>query len=301
MRVPKEEWFTRSLLYWDKFYLIVPEDIETSVDNYTKELHESGLVEYVRPEYALKQPGAQRFANKFISFMDIVPWQQWQVVPRGSPNTNGGADRLPSNLVDFYDAKFTYSARNELQRRRLMFEPRTKPGWFEMHPCTAYMYMGCLAVYLADLLPDCSPVTYNASHLLWSPDRPQEEAERKLAESRAIVLDGILPAPQGGISAKAIADFKAEHKSERRELRSEIETALTQIADISNPTLRQRRIDIFLGILRHLFRPISRTKTISEALRGRSCRNTGIWRGFDVASQPIIRPNSGGVLWLSVW
>src|SRR3954452_9352215 len=58
------------------------------------------------------------------------------------------------------------------------------------------------------------------------------------------VLEGLLPAPEGGVSPRELARFKDKHGELLRTFRREIETFALEATTLE-PELRQRRAELF--------------------------------------------------------
>ena len=69
--------------------------------------------------------------------------------------------------------------------------------------------------------------------------------EKKLEKLRLEVLNDILPAPNRSLTAYEIKKFKDTYYLDLKLFRNNIERELILIADINDPELKKRRIDLF--------------------------------------------------------
>jgi hypothetical protein len=235
IRVPDNEWFTRALLYWDEVGTIVPpgppHEVREILGEHTIALMNAGLVSEVKASSALMVP---RFDEAFIELVETDP-----AIPRSS------VTEAPWKPFQVYATKPGNQIAHYLESRGLL--RRTGTSWLEVEERTADLLMTYLACTLAASQPVLmTPVTDRAESLavLASDPAAPHAPATSVSQLEMTVLEGLLPAPAGGVSPKELAAFKDKHGELLRGFRREIETFALESTKL-DPALRQRRAELF--------------------------------------------------------
>jgi len=242
IRVPENEWFTRVLLYWDEVGSIVPSEyIESpeSLGPYMRELVQAELVRQVIPgNYTYKIP---RFRE---SFLELIDQNQMIAARRGIALERHETCRI-------HIEKTGDALANALCDRGLA-RPVKYP-WYEVEKVTANLFMAYLASVLghsSDL--QMEPITDHIESLSVFSNSPQSFlAPRSLIDQlRITVLEGVLPAPSGGIPVHEMVAFKDKYSSLLKRFRRHIESSLVDVARITDKDLRDRKLCLLQDGLR---------------------------------------------------
>ena len=233
IQVPKNEWFTRALIYFDQIGSIVPLDYESNLSEYMQDLIQEGLVNPIHPAYYVDD--IPYFTEAFLDYVDSPDYPvSKEVIKR---------KKLPTLKIH---VEKLGPIGNELVKRGLAQKRDWR--WYNIESYTANKFMAYLANVLGEL-PDfkSDPITDSIPNLSsFAPYYYQEgNLPQKIDELRTLVLKDILPAPKENISPKKIADFKMDHKKELIRFRNEIESFLLDVAGIEDPLLRSKRINQF--------------------------------------------------------
>ena len=103
-------------------------------------------------------------------------------------------------------------------------------------------YLAATLGQLDDLQFD--PVTDDISHLNHFLNA-SSSSEGKVSSLRLEILENLFPAPNTPLSASQLSDFKGKHGDKLNKFRLNVEKEIIEIADINDPYLKQRRLDIF--------------------------------------------------------
>ena len=233
IRVPSSAWFTRILLYWDKIGSIVPYDYIANPnlhEPYTRSLIQENLVTQVMPGMYL----TPRHTESFIAYLETLG-------PMLEERRTAFMHSKPANI----HLEKMGNIGDELVNMSLATS--THYPWYMVEDETANDYMSYLATALGQQ-PDLqfAPVTDEIDCLnRLSPIENQTGlGDRELSALRMEILEEVLPAPATPLSASEIAIFKAKHGDELGRFRREIELELTNIADISDFHLREKRLEL---------------------------------------------------------
>jgi hypothetical protein len=244
IRVPDNDWFTRALLYWDEVGTIVPhappDEVRDILGERTWALIEAGLVVPVRAGEAIHVP---HFDQAFIKLIEADPQ-----IPRSKTSD------IPRKTFQLHMTKPGGEITAYLQDRGLL-ERRADSSWLDVEERTADLLMTYLACTIgASDFMQMTPITDRAESLAVLSGDAQALGGSAVAVSslEMTVLEGLLPAPAGGVSAAELAQFKEEHGDLLRGFRREIESFATD-ATILAPDLRQRRAELFRdGLQEHV-------------------------------------------------
>ncbi|RLA84419.1 MAG: hypothetical protein DRG78_01475 [Epsilonproteobacteria bacterium] len=207
INIPNNKWLTETLLYWDKLSSIVP----FSVTNNTEQLSESmqvlksaGLVNYVLPMEHISD--SRRLREVFMPI--AIRWME--------NNKDRELTYTRIHIEKIGDLS------KELKDAGIIIED-VEP-WYLMPDSLAVVFMETLAIELSkseDI--DAVPVT----------NIPVLQSDR--AGIRNIVLENIMPVPEGQISIKAIARFKLDKGHLTKKFRNSIESKTIEINNIQIP------------------------------------------------------------------
>lgn len=237
IKVPKNRWFTRVLLYWNHVGSIVPIhyiDSPSILGNYMYDLIQEGLVEPIAPaKYVHK---IERFS---YAFLDYIKSPYFPI-----PNDIESRKALPTSTIHIEKIEPIARELIEMGLARPSPRPREYP-WFEVESHTATLFMAYLASSLGKLNELRSePITYNLKEFT-SISRlyPREKVLSQICKNRTLILDNVLPAPSVDLHPSEIADFKEEHGKELIRFRNKLEKELNQLSAIEDTYLQNRQIE----------------------------------------------------------
>lgn len=237
--VPSTTWTTQAILYWDRLASIVPMDHlydPDQMDELTRDLLAEGLVEAIVPGMHLHQ--ARKFDECFIEFVEtrVLPLRR-RKTPRTTPLpvTRIHAEKMgqiPDFLVDSGLA------------RRLDW------AWYEIDKPLANQFMAYLATVLG-ALPDvnATPITDKALFAAaLGARRPalNWDGDLHTFKAREVVLNSLLPIPDGPIDFGKLIRFKERHGHLLPSLRSKIEAHCAYIALLQEPEARAVSTEAFI-------------------------------------------------------
>jgi hypothetical protein len=229
IRVPENEWFVRSLLYWDEVGAIVPYEYVHKPEvlgPYMVRLLHAGLVKQVIPgQYTYRAP---EFTRAFLAFVDA---SKRSARPRSrSPAAISWARIHMEKLADVGDGLVARS----LARR-------VEYPWYEVESRTASSFMAYLASVIGQTDdPGYIPITDSAETLtaFARPAAPEPIAD-KLNDLRAAILEQTLPAPSEQIDPDELVDFKANYGHLLKRFRARVEAVTASAAAITDSESRR--------------------------------------------------------------
>lgn len=228
IRVPKSDWLTRMLLYWDSVGTIVPYEFMQEPERlgpYTQGLVQEELIQPVFPsDYVGGLPG---FEEEFLNFLDSV-----------GPVLEARRERfLAGQHAPIHLEKLGALGRS-LEDLRLA---RKDGNWSLVELETAEEFMAYLASVLGQL-PEIQaiPVTDQEAGVARLA-RPSEDSgtEARLKSLRMAIIEDIFPSPLRPLEAADISAFKRNHGDLLRRFRLEVEKEVIRLADFENEELRQ--------------------------------------------------------------
>jgi hypothetical protein len=237
IRVPKNVWFTRVLLYWDEVGSIVPSEYIHRPENlgiYMRELVQAELIKPVLPSHYTHE--IPRFREAFLEMVD-----QNQII------TDRRGLALERNETFRIHIEKSGDALTEALYDRGLARPAEYP-WFEVEKLTADLFMAYLASVLGKLKDlQMDPITDRADALSVFSKSPQNILDpiTLVDQLRISVLEGVLPAPAGEISVYELANFKDRHSDLLPRFRRRIESFLINAALISDKNLRDYKVRLF--------------------------------------------------------
>ena len=227
IRVPKDPWFVRVLLYWDTVGTIVPRGPFLGGADHTSELVAAELVRPIHPDEYIHDIGG--FHDRFFALID-------------GEETIQARRRLALKHGDV--KKIHVDKMGHMICEGLMSRDLGRPvegevwGWWELESQTADLFMAYLAAELGSLDSlAMDPVTDASDLFVASADTPIERAEGL----RLGVLEAVLPAPQEAVSVSELAAFKDKHHARLAAFRTTIEEELLQIAQVDDDEARLRQ------------------------------------------------------------
>jgi hypothetical protein len=222
IRVPENSWFTQVLLYWDDVATIVPGAFNFEIGSYTYELHNAGLLEYVRPQDAIWADDVN-FGDNFLELLDTYA------------HVSSSARRIPSVRVHKFKGPSSLFA--ELKRRGLAI---SQGEWWLMEPRIAGLYMAYLVGSICRIYPAFSPVTDSARNLATLVSAADDAAAR-IRELSYDTTIRALPVPSRPIPPEELASFKEAHGDQLRRLRTYINAKVADLAAIDDRDIRQAK------------------------------------------------------------
>ena len=226
INVPRSEWFSRAVLYWDEIGCILPSGYEPrghptrgrpAVQRYafTSELAQCGLVKFVDPDLALFE--IPDFVDDFVSLLD----RSYVISP------DDALDPRHSISINVHEGKLGPEVFDALASRGLVDAARRQPGgWIPVERTTAELYVAYLAARLGALPQlQMTPITDERESLKAFLDMPgvlPADGAEPAVEVREVLLEALLPAPTHA-EPRELAAFKQGHEQQLRRLRRRVE------------------------------------------------------------------------------
>lgn len=235
IRVPENEWFTRSLLFWDNIGSIVPVDFMNDpqrLGSYMNSLVKENLVKPIIPmDHIYKIPN---FTDAFLEYVDRDDYP----LPRDKN------ERLKRPTSTIHMEKLEGIGEG-LRDRGLA--SRKDWRWFNVETYTANQFMAYLSGCLG-FLPELKgqPITDTITNLnSFSPIRGIDTHMTEIDQLRTVILEDMLPCPKTGIHPHEIAKFKTKYNKDLKLFRTKIESSLIDIDNIRDPILRARKVEAY--------------------------------------------------------
>ena len=235
IRVPKNSWFTRVLLYWDQVGSIVPSEYvekPEALGPYMQELVQAELVKQVFPSQFVND--IPNFTSAFIELIDNHSTIQ-QILQK--PHEMMTTTRI-------HIEKFGDELADQLVLRGLA--KRTDNYLYDVEIVTANLFMAYLASVLGRHPQNqMTPISDKFESL-----RPFSVAQPRLSnvelvnELRATVLEFLFPAPTESISVGQIADFKSKNSPLLERLRLRTEAHILELSTITDHETRAQRLSL---------------------------------------------------------
>lgn len=224
------------LLYWDSVGTIVPYDFfenPEALGDHTRGLFERELVKPISPgSYIYDIPA---FDSAFADYL-------------GSPAID--SDKRRRRFEEGHTFQIHMEKLGPIED--LLIESGlahcTNYPWFSVECDTATEFMAYLASCLGKI-PEINsmPVTDEKANIqiFIDSERDQNQPINELNCLRMEVLERVFPAPNHSLAAAEIEDFKGKHGDKLRGFRRAVEKEIIELAQIDNPALRKRRMDLF--------------------------------------------------------
>jgi len=237
INVPDTLWFTRILLYWDEVGAIIPYDYLDDPDKlnpHTRELVESELVTQVIPGALVwKIPD---FSNAFLTYLNEL-----------------GEDILEKRRAAFhlnqhFHIHIEKMDEMEYELSDMGLAHKSNYPWYDVERETAREFMAYLAASLGQVEDlQFTPISDEVSHLehFVHSSNKNLNAEEKVDNLRVQLLEDLFPAPVEPLNVEKIRAFKEKYSEKLSKFRIAVEKEITNIADMHDPDLRQRRLDLF--------------------------------------------------------
>lgn len=236
IRVPETTWLTQMLLYWDQVSSIVPYDYvhnPESLGPYMLTLVQEQLVHQVIPGAHIGD--IPMFHDRFVGFLDGL-----------GPALDRRREDFARRSVCRIHIEKMGGVGDALVKLRIA-QPENYP-WYDVESQTADDFMSYLATTLGQLdSVDSSPVTDSGAYLkrLALAGVPDNHMTQQLDSLRIQVLNEVLPVPHNPVPATALRAFKEKHAADLGRFRRRVERELVAAANVADPGLRQRHLDIF--------------------------------------------------------
>lgn len=230
INVPDNQWFTRTLLYWDHVYSIVPRDFmegEGRLSQHMLGLVDVDAVKPLFPDDAHEKLDFRDFSNTFLRLVedDSFPVQRG-IITSNPPVFWVHAGKLNEIADPLCQMGLARTGRYP---------------WYEVESYTARAFMLYLAGSFGELPDvDSDPVTDDEGSL--KPGVGTEVADGswrpELDELRYGILSDVLPAPSDAIDPATLVRFKEEHGLHLRQFRARVEQKLRSAMAIPDPVAR---------------------------------------------------------------
>ena len=222
INLPQSNWLYAMALYWDKISSIVPFEYVHSPEKlnpFMLELVREGLVQQIIPAQYLYD--GEAFAGPFLQYVKTRLSRM--------PKTQVSAALEP---VKIHIEKIGFIA-DELKKLGVLRQ--VEYPWYEAVHWVGVAFMVYLAACLGyDKSIDAQPVTndaesYRVLGVTGRLHRPTTELRR--IRAREIILQSVLPAPEGELDIGKIVRFKDTHGKILLRFREEIETVCHDLAN----------------------------------------------------------------------
>ncbi len=238
IELPRDEWTTKALLYWDKLSSIVPLDHMHRPDQMSEHMRRllgEGLVEPLSPGPFVRD--IPKFDESFIGLVENRFLRQSRAARR---------DVEPARTVLIHAEKLgripEFLVEAELARQ-------VDWAWYEVEVVVANQFMSYLAMCLGAIPEvDATPVTDKA--LLASLLRPRT---RQIAghalhkhKAREVVLRSLLPTPTEPVDVDQLLQFKRRHGHLLPAFRTKVEAHCTRVAMLPDPEDRVEANEAFI-------------------------------------------------------
>jgi len=236
INVPENEWFVRTLLYWDSVSSIVPAELAFNphkLSVFMGNLVNNELVKTVIPsDYIRKKP---LFSSAFIDLLD-----------RKMGDSHFQGDLTFKNTRRIHIEKMEEIA-EELVRRHIakLYEY----PYYYVEKETADIFMAYLACIIGNSRKNpMEPITDQHAQLsLFNKNFELSKQESDFISMRWSVLESILPGPTGDqFDIKKIIEFKENHSRLAQKFRLHIEKILINISTIEDENTKKRKYALFM-------------------------------------------------------
>ena len=228
IRVPKSDWLTRILLYWDQVGTITPYEFleePERLGSHTQRLVQEGLVQPIFPGGYMHELAG--FEEEFLNYL----------ASRGSALETRRAKFLAGQHAPIHLEKLG-TLRRSLADLRLA---REDGNWSLVELETAEEFMAYLASVLGQL-PEVQaiPVSdHEAGIARMAHASGDSGTQARLGSLRTAVLEDVFPSPLRPLEAAEIAAFKRKHGNLLRRFRLEVEKEVIRLASFGDDALRQ--------------------------------------------------------------
>lgn len=208
---------------------------------YMAELVRAELVRPIVPERYDRH--LHRAARPFLEFVDSDPLIT-ERARRGLGSAQARRGGVAAGTVmKIHGGKLGHDVESALLRRGLA-RPGTDRSWIEVEARTGSAYMAFLAAGLGSLEEvEMDPITDGVGNL--APFADTDSADDPIALSNALamrVLEGVLPGPAESVPVAELVAFKEAHGPLLAGFRKRLESHLLDIATVSDPRLRERKL-----------------------------------------------------------
>jgi Family of unknown function (DUF6236) len=240
IRRPDSEWFTRVLLYWEKVGTIVPLEYSqdlTFLGPETAALIRHRLVEPIVPDGSIFE-AREHYAGSFLHLIDND-----LRIDRELPFERRETLRIHGDKTGTELAK-------ALEHRRLARHASGPEwaSWWDIDRRAAHLLMAYLAGVIGSTeMRRMDPITDSVEALsIFSSIPPNERGIAGETDPiRQVILEGVLPAPAGGVPPEELVAFKASHGDRLMAFRIEIERRVLAAASLRDEryAAEQARLD----------------------------------------------------------
>lgn len=224
INVPKTNWTTISVLYWDNVGAIVPDiykDHPNRLENNMLELVEAELIQQIFPyHYTYDIPNFDQ------AFLDLTDTAEFDLTARQNDFAQGRGSRV-------HIQKFSENLLRELERRRII--RRENHEWYYVEHQTARIFMTYLATVISKV-EGFTPATDNTRNIDLRPDRNAFPYHRLSTRNR--FLNELIPYPLAA-SAYQLKTFKEEYYDQLKNFRNRLEQTIIEIVNIQGKEARE--------------------------------------------------------------
>jgi hypothetical protein len=225
INVPKSDWFTKAILYWDSVTSIVPKELEFNpniLQPHMRKLIDFGLVKTIDPSELIQR--MDEFNEKTYNI--ISSHMQRGLIQNRDFNSH--------NSSKIHISKMNYTLFQKLERHGLAIIKET--NWYRVEKRTSALYMYLLALTLGYLNSEKSiPITDSQSYFTYV-----EKSESALYRGnvRVQLLETVFPYPLKDIPVEDIAKFKQKYNNKLILFRKHIEKLALDIS--TRPSSEER-------------------------------------------------------------
>lgn len=274
INIPESGWTIKSILYWDKVGIIVPQNFverPNRFNQFTLDLLRTDLIEQVFPyEYIYR---VRKFDDAFIQMIDQ---EKFNLAKRQEHFSRGRFSRI--HIQKFGEPLFNHLIKMGIAQRQDW-------EWYYVENKTARLLM----IYLATVIGktgNFTPATDDPENLNTSIS--QNTSQIILNRIRQSIIDELLPYPIEPDLIK-LSKFKEKHNEELKSFRILIEQATLQLSYLKNKR-REEMFDIKMAEIdekrEKIYRDLNQSK-IGQITWGTICAITGAIIAFNTENNPL--------------
>jgi hypothetical protein len=237
INVPNTDWFTRTLLYWDKVVSIVPSDQLQQLRPHMMVLVNEKLVEPVNPSRYIHQ--IPNFSESFLTYIRT----RYSKRVKDSKSVVIHQEKINFSKSSFI--KLHIEKSNEIVNElvKLGLAQRSDYPWCQVEKKVADAFMAYLAITLGKLEEvNAIPITDSTSSLEIISGKIHRNTVVKRNKVRDVILTKILPIPNQSVDLRDLIEFKQSHGQLLKNFRRKIESICIEIADLEELGMMEQQL-----------------------------------------------------------
>jgi hypothetical protein len=236
INIPNNNWTVKSLLYWDRIGVIVPNETDNFLQKFTSDLIDAEFVDLIVPyQHMYKIPNFDAQFTKLIKNPSLNLEQKRN-------------DFLIGYMTKIHVQKLGIEVMEYLVEQKIAVKDRKNWDWYYVESKTASLIMLFLASVIGKV-EDYTPSTDDLINLNLSVT--QNTLEVKLNDLRNETIDDLFPYPIDP-DLKKFRDFKEKYNEQLKTFRLFMEQYIFQLHQIKNieerkhfSNLKHKEIDFY--------------------------------------------------------